>query len=125
VPHIPRSPLRQGRLRDAAEAPATGEQVEVLAELAGCVVEEILSGSLEGPVDFDQDHDEWVVLLEGEAELAIGSTSVRLTPGDWLLIPAHVAHRLLRTDAGTRWLALHGSPAERGSTSSVRRARVR
>lgn len=60
---------------------------------------------------FDQEDDEWVVLLSGVAGLRIeGEADVRvLRPGDWVLLSAHVRHRVEWTDSQqhTVWLALH------------------
>lgn len=74
------------------------------------VVEQILSGELAGPVDFQQEHDEWVVVLAGVAVLEIDGEPVDLRPGDWVLLPAGTAHRLVRTEPGTNWLAVHVQP---------------
>jgi hypothetical protein len=52
----------RGRLAPDA-APAIGEQLDVLWESASARVEHIVSGRLEGPVEFDQDDDEWVLVL--------------------------------------------------------------
>lgn len=61
---------------------------------------------------YDQENDEWVVLLRGAAQLVFGDDAapVRLEPGDYLLIPAHRRHRVAWTDPerDTVWLALHG-----------------
>lgn len=63
---------------------------------------------------YDQEWDEWVVLLSGAAGLRVeGETAVReLRPGDWVLLPAHVRHRVEWTapDEKTVWLALHAGP---------------
>lgn len=60
---------------------------------------------------YDQENDEWVVLLRGAAGLAFegDSAPVRLGPGDYLFIPAHRRHRVAWTDPSrdTVWLALH------------------
>jgi cupin 2 domain-containing protein len=60
---------------------------------------------------YDQEDDEWVVLLCGSAGLRIErDPDVRvLQPNDWLLLPAHVRHRVEWTDdtRPTVWLALH------------------
>ena len=60
---------------------------------------------------FDQDRDEWVVLLSGSAGLLFeGERDIRvLLPGDYLLVPAHTRHRVEWTETGTEtvWLALH------------------
>jgi mannose-6-phosphate isomerase-like protein (cupin superfamily) len=78
--------------------------------MGNAVVEEILSGRLDGPVDYVQDQDEWVVVLEGGAVLEVGAEHVELDPGDWVLLPAAVPHRLVETTPGTRWLAVHVHP---------------
>jgi cupin 2 domain-containing protein len=95
-----------GRLRPSSEAPAVGERSEEIAQLGGVVVEQILSGAIAAPVDYDQDHDEWVVLLSGGATLDVGDESLDLVAGDWVLLRAHVRHRLVETVPGTIWLAL-------------------
>ena len=74
------------------------------------VIEEILSGRLEGPVDYRQEQDEWVVVLDGGAVLEVDGQHLELGQGDWVLIPAAVPHRLVETTPGTRWLAVHVHP---------------
>ncbi len=69
------------------------------------VLEQILSAVADEPVDYDQDHDEWVVLLQGTAELEVNGQTLLLEPGDWVLLPRHTPHRLIRTTQGTNWLA--------------------
>jgi len=59
---------------------------------------------------YDQDTNEFVVLLKGAAKLEFkGGRLATLGPGDWLLIPAHVQHRVAWTDEDveTVWLAVH------------------
>lgn len=64
---------------------------------------------------YDQTEDEWVLLLAGGAKLLIeGEDEARtLTPGDAILLPAHVRHRVEWTDPAqpTVWLALFVPPA--------------
>ncbi|MGH9019004.1 MAG: cupin domain-containing protein [Acidimicrobiales bacterium] len=96
----------RGRLRSGRDAPAAGEKVVAVAAVKGAVVEQILSGRLDGPVAYRQDVDEWVVVLEGGAVLDVGDEIVRLGPGDWLLLPAGTAHRLVETTPGTSWLTV-------------------
>ncbi len=59
----------------------------------------------------EQDRDEWVVLLDGEAMLAFedDATTVRLVSGDHVLIPAGVLHRVeaTRAEPPCVWLAVH------------------
>ncbi len=98
---------QRGRLDDGATAPAAGERVERLLERHGVLIEQILSGSLAAPAEYAQEHDEWVVLLEGHATLVVDGESVELAAGDWLFLPAHVEHTLVATAAGSSWLAIH------------------
>lgn len=62
---------------------------------------------------YDQDGDEWVLLLQGQAGIVYGRDGglITLNPGDYLLIPAHVRHRVDWTapDVDTVWLAVHFS----------------
>jgi len=57
-----------------------------------------------------QAHEEWVLLLKGAAILTLeGEAPLMLGPGDHVLIPADLRHRVDWTDprAPTVWLALH------------------
>lgn len=60
---------------------------------------------------YDQDKNEWVMLLKGSAGLLIeGEKEVKaLKPGDYMYLPAHARHRVEWTDPEeeTIWLALH------------------
>jgi mannose-6-phosphate isomerase-like protein (cupin superfamily) len=96
----------RGRLRDPADAPAAGETTEVLATVGDAVVEQILSGRLDAPLDFRGTVDEWVMLVAGRAELDVAGTPVHLATGEWLLIRAGTAHRLLATEPGTSWITV-------------------
>ena len=61
---------------------------------------------------YDQDRDEWVLLLRGRAGLLIEGREVwEMRPGDYVLLPAHVRHRVEWTDGheDTIWLAIHYS----------------
>jgi mannose-6-phosphate isomerase-like protein (cupin superfamily) len=102
---------RRGRLLDPAHTPAAGERIEDVVRVGNVVVEQILSGRVQGPLDYLQEHDEWVVVLAGAATLEVGGTPVDLGAGDWVLLPAGVPHRLLRVERGTNWLGVHVHPA--------------
>jgi cupin 2 domain-containing protein len=90
------------------------ELFETLATGNGLLIERIISSGQQTPSNtwFDQPQDEWVVLLQGEAELGYeDGTSLRLKPGDHVLIPARQRHRVdyTSTDPACIWLAVHGS----------------
>lgn len=59
---------------------------------------------------YDQNQDEWVMLLQGQARLAFADADpVELNPGDYLHIPAHCKHRVDWTspEMESIWLAIH------------------
>lgn len=102
------------------------EQFDPLLKGDRMRLERIVSTGQVTPADqwYDQDTDEWVALLQGEAELIFADgLPVRLIAGDHLFIPAHRRHRVTYTSSEPPcvWLALHvaaGSahPPERAST---------
>lgn len=100
----------RGRLLGGTSAPDHGERVDQVVRVGGVLVEQILSGVVDGPVEFLQDHDEWVAVLGGAAVLEVDGERLDLGPGDWVLLPAATPHRLLHNDPGTNWLAIHLPP---------------
>jgi len=107
-------PLVHGRLEQPDAAPTNGERVVRLADLGHAGVDQILSGRLDGPVDYRQDADEWVIVLQGRATLDVDDERLPLGPGDWVLLPAGTPHRLVETRPGTSWLTVT-SPAGTGA----------
>jgi cupin 2 domain-containing protein len=99
---------QRGRVGDSPP-PESGETFRPLASLGGVRVEEIVSSATPDTGGQVQDHDEWVVLLEGDATLEVEGVAHHLRTGDWVLLPARIPHRVLRTDRGTRWLAVHAA----------------
>jgi cupin 2 domain-containing protein len=94
-----------------------GEELfETILEKSGTRIERIISYGQSTPIGewYDQEHDEWVLLISGSAELLIEGEAEprRLGPGDYLLLPARCRHRVLCTDmeVKTVWLAIHISP---------------
>jgi cupin 2 domain-containing protein len=92
--------------------PSEDEQFIELLSRPGARIERIVSHGHFTPVStpFDQDHDEWVLLLRGSAGLWVDSDGERdLRPGDHVLIPGRRLHRVTRTaeDEPTVWLAIH------------------
>lgn len=88
------------------------EEVTELLSRKGARIERIVSNGQSTPVDapYDQDHDEWVLLLSGAAGLWIDGYGERdLRPGDHVLLPAHCLHRVVWTaqNEPTVWLAVH------------------
>ena len=76
-------------------------------------IERIISSGQSTDIEkwYDQDVDEWVILLKGSAGLLFESNNeeIIMKPGDYVNIPAHQKHRVEWTDANeeTIWLAVH------------------
>jgi cupin 2 domain-containing protein len=103
-------PVARGHLVTPDAAPPSGEHTYRLADLHHAAVDQILSGRLDGPVSYDQDEDEWVVVLAGGATLEIEEERLLLGPGDWVLLPAGTPHRLVEAEPGTSWLTVTSPP---------------
>ncbi|MGH9121535.1 MAG: cupin domain-containing protein [Acidimicrobiales bacterium] len=96
-----------GKLADGSAAPEKGETtVELWRRDSTVVVEQILTGHHDGPIDFRQSFDEWVLLLSGSADLEIRGEVLTLRQGDWVVLEAGTPHRLVRAEVGTTWLAV-------------------
>ncbi len=99
--------------------PAPAEDFETLLQRPGLKLERIVSYGQTTPEGewYDQEQDEWVVLLAGAARLLIeGEGEQELKPGDAVMLPAHCRHRVTWTDPAqpTVWLALHLEATARG-----------
>jgi cupin 2 domain-containing protein len=87
------------------------ELCRCLLSTPGFRIERIVSRGHSSPEGFwyDQETDEWVMLLSGAARLALeGREPVDLRPGAFVNISAHQRHRVEWTDPGcpTIWLAI-------------------
>lgn len=87
------------------------EFAEVLARGENVRIERIVSRGHRSPPGhwYDQDENEWVLLVQGEARLRFaGDRLVHLAAGGYVDIPAHCRHRVEWTaqDADTVWLAV-------------------
>jgi len=76
-------------------------------------VERIVSRGHSSPDNYwyDQEENEWVILLKGNAGLLFEGDEnvVILKPGDYINIPSHTKHRVEWTDPNTEtvWLEIH------------------
>jgi len=88
------------------------ELFDTLVDTPSVCIQRIVSRGHTTPGDdwYDQDTNEFVVLLKGAATLEFEKgRMVGLEPGNWLQIPAHAKHRVAWTDESseTVWLAVH------------------
>lgn len=91
------------------------EFFEVLQKNASIKIERIVSRGHNTPENnwYDQPQNEWVILLKGSAGLRLENEDEPrvLEPGDFIMLPAHLKHRVDWTapDTDTVWLAIHFS----------------
>ena len=85
------------------------ESFETLLHNRNVTIERILSPAGTRSERFVQEDDEWVCLLQGEAELEIAGEIHRLQAGEACFIPASTPHRVTDTsgDPTCIWLAVH------------------
>lgn len=88
------------------------ELIEEMISSSSFRLERIISEGHSSPDGFwyDQDKDEFVLLLSGSAVISFeDEPDIQLAAGDYLIIPAHKKHRVEKTDSveKTIWLALH------------------
>ena len=104
--------MRKGNIYSTVPDRMPEEIIETLADSGKVRIERIISDAHSSPEEFwyDQDENEWVLLLEGSAGLRFEESGevLVLKPGDWVDIAAHVRHRVEWTDAKqkTVWLAV-------------------
>jgi len=83
------------------------EHFEILLKTDHLKIEKIISNGQTSSQWYDQDEDEWVVLIEGEAELLfIDKSRVRLHKGEYLFIPKKKKHKVVYTSSPAIWLAI-------------------
>jgi mannose-6-phosphate isomerase-like protein (cupin superfamily) len=113
-PPKPKPPpkLAIANLFDKLPAAKRAEASTAIVERQGTRIERIVSNGQATPTDepMRQDHDEWVIVLRGEAGLRIEqSAEAVLRPGDHILIERGKRHWVTYTakDGPTVWLAVH------------------
>ena len=105
--------FKKGNIYVTAPMPADGSEFsEDLLRNENFTLERIISEGQTTPEGewYDQATDEWVILLQGEASVEFADSGiVKLSQGDYLWIPAHSLHRVMRTSKKPHcvWLALH------------------
>lgn len=87
--------------------PQSGEDFTTLLSYKNIKINRIVSSDNVETVEYTQEEDEWVVLLQGKATLLLHGKELILTEGETLFIPAKTTHSILKTDKNTLWLAIH------------------
>ena len=89
----------------------TAELTDIINNSENVRIERIVSKGHTSPETgwYDQDENEWVILLEGFAGITFeGSQEILLNKGDYLFIPAHKKHKVTFTTKSrvSIWLAI-------------------
>lgn len=88
------------------------EHFEQLCSAQHARIERIISRGHATPDGqwYEQDKDEWVILLKGEARLEFADEKqIELQAGDYILLPAGMKHRVSYTskDPECIWIGVH------------------
>ena len=104
--------MKRGNIFASADTSAN-EFTEILASSndGPMRIERIVSEGHVSPADFwyDQDESEWVIVLQGNAELEfMNEETIELSHGDWVMIEPHEKHRVTYTSVNPKcvWLAV-------------------
>jgi cupin 2 domain-containing protein len=102
-----------GNLRADLPTSLPEERFDALIDANGLTLARIVSTGQVTPEGqwYDQPRDEWVLVLKGAARLSFDGDQEQheMGPGDHVMIPAHVRHRVEWTSETepTVWLVLH------------------
>ena len=89
-------------------APREGE--ETITELLrhnNVTINRIASNRLSDGAWYDQEEDEWLMLVKGAALLLLDNEEIQLKAGDTLFIPAQQLHKVVSTSEDALWLTVH------------------
>ena len=88
------------------------ERIDELVRAGSVRIERIVSEGQVSPPGFWYDQEEWeyVIVLQGRAELEFEDETLSMSAGDWVMIPAHERHRVAYTsrEPVCVWLAVFG-----------------
>lgn len=103
---------KTGNIFAPLPANLTAEQFENIVQSAHIKIERIISKGHSSPESgwFEQGHSEWVMVLQGSAQIVFEDhSSVTLKAGDYLEIAPFSKHKVSWSDPDieTIWLAVH------------------
>ncbi|MEN8146502.1 MAG: cupin domain-containing protein [Campylobacterota bacterium] len=83
------------------------ETINELLQYKNVTINRVVSNRLNNGSWYDQEEDEWLLLIRGVALLLIDNEEKTLKSGDTLFIPAHELHRVISTSDDALWLTVH------------------
>lgn len=72
-------------------------------------IETIRSHLLQPGELYNQEHDEWVLLIRGRAQLRVDEKVINLEEGESIFLPKHTPHQVLLTSEDALWLGVFSS----------------
>lgn len=72
-------------------------------------VEAIRSHLLQPGEVYNQEEDEWVLLIQGKAKLRVNETIITLAKGESLFLPKQTPHQVLSTSEDALWIGVFSS----------------
>lgn len=88
---------------EAASLPAAWKS-RILGSVGGANLKVIRMDGGGIPLEVHDGFDEAILVVEGELDLEIGGEVIRMTTGDFFVIPAGKPHRVLEGSRGTLFL---------------------
>lgn len=83
------------------------ETFQTLLQNTCLTLEHIHSNHFKNGEWYDQEEDEWVMLVTGKAQIEFEERIENLQSGDTLFITSHERHRIVSTSDDAHWIALH------------------
>jgi len=94
---------------DVAKPENDCETFLTLHQTTSLKIEAIRSRLTRPGMHYNQEEDEWVMLIDGTAQLEINGELRHLQKGDFLFIPHHTPHRVLSTSNDALWIGIFNS----------------
>ena len=112
MPNRGRPKIHVSRLFEEAEPPRSGERFDILLSCRNLSIRRILSAPHTRSGPYNQESDEWALVLRGNAVLDLDGQAIALAAGEAVFIPAGTPHSVVETseDPPCLWLAIHLDP---------------
>lgn len=91
-------------LFDNSAPPAAGERFDTLLHHRNLVIERISSSSDIPLTQYVQTQDEWVLLVQGAADIEIDGQTKPLKSGDFVFLPANTPHCVKSVNLVAAWI---------------------
>ncbi|MFV0481103.1 MAG: cupin domain-containing protein [Campylobacteraceae bacterium] len=87
--------------------PKSGEIFDKLLTCKNVEIAHIISSSKFEDKTYNQEEDEFVIVLKGKALLHVNNQEIVLNVGEHIFIPKHTIHKIISCEENTHWLAIY------------------